>query len=268
VVTLLLMLLGLFAGVVGSLAGIGGGIIVTPILALHFGVPIRQAIGTSLVAVITTSAASSSVHLQRHTTDVRLGMTLELATSFGAAITAYLVGYLNRTGLEVIFAAFLLYGAFSLLRPKRRPDTDQEESSAFLTASEVTIPEYTPKRYPFGMAASLVAGALSGLLGIGGGPIKVPVMYLFMDVPLLVATATSNFMIGVTAAASAFVYFRRGDILPELACPLAAGVFAGSLLGARLAPRIRARYVIYLLVAIMLYLSGHMTFHILAEYLK
>ena len=176
------------------------GVLLTPILALHFGIPIRQAIGTSLVAVITTSAASSSVHLQRHTTDIRLGMTLELATALGAAVMAYLVGYFNRNALEGLFAGFLLYSAITILRQGPKGETVGEESTH--AANEISIPPYEPKRYPLGLAASLVAGALSGLLGIGGGPIKVPVMYIFMKVPLMVATATSNFMIGVTAAAS------------------------------------------------------------------
>src|ERR1700727_3877504 len=114
-VTVLLVVLGFCAGLLGALTGIGGGVLLTPILALHFGIPIRQAIGTSLIAVITTSAASSSVHLQRHTTDIRLGMTLELATALGAAVTAYLVGYFNRSLLEGVFAAFLLYSSITIL---------------------------------------------------------------------------------------------------------------------------------------------------------
>lgn len=257
-VTVLLVILGFFAGMLGALTGIGGGVLLTPILALHFGIPIRQAIGTSLVAVITTSAASSSVHLQRHTTDIRLGMTLELATAFGAALMAYLVGYFNRNALEGLFAGFLLYSAITILAKggKFRPD-DESPGDA-----NGAIPPYEPQRYPLGLSASLVAGALSGLLGIGGGPIKVPVMYIFMNVPLMVATATSNFMIGVTAAASAIVYYRRGDILVEDAAPLAVGVFLGSLLGARLAPRVHTRVVVYLLVVIMLYLAGHLLFHL------
>lgn len=261
-VTILLVILGFLAGMLGALTGIGGGVLLSPILALHFGIPIRQAIGTSLVAVITTSAASSSVHLQRHTTDIRLGMTLELATSLGAAITAYLVGYFNRNALEGLFAGFLLYSAITILRRggKIKPE---EESSPWLQRENLTIPPYEPQRYPLGLSASLVAGALSGLLGIGGGPIKVPVMYIFMNVPLMVATATSNFMIGVTAAASAMVYYRRGDILVQYAAPLAVGVFVGSLLGARLSPRIHTRHVVYLLVAIMLYLAGHLIIHLL-----
>ena len=267
VVTVLLVVLGFFAGMLGAITGIGGGVVLAPILALHFGIPIREAIGTSLVAVITTSAASSSVHLQRHTTDIRLGMTLELATALGAAVTAYLVGYFNRSLLEGVFAGFLLYSSITILSrggEVKTGDESSSESSSGLALSngEVVIPPYEPKRYPLGMAASLVAGALSGLLGIGGGPIKVPVMYIFMGVPLMVATATSNFMVGVTAAASAIVYYRRGDILVEVAAPLAVGVFLGSLLGARAAPRIRTRYVVYLLVAIMVYLAGHLIVHV------
>jgi uncharacterized membrane protein YfcA len=267
VVTVLLVVLGFFAGALGAITGIGGGVVLAPILALHFGIPIREAIGTSLVAVITTSAASSSVHLQRHTTDIRLGMTLELATALGAAVTAYLVSYFNRSILEGIFAGFLLYSSITILTRGGKVETGDESSSESssglaLSNGNVVIPPYEPKRYPLGMAASLVAGALSGLLGIGGGPIKVPVMYIFMGVPLMVATATSNFMVGVTAAASAIVYYRRGDILVEVAAPLAVGVFLGSLLGARTAPRIRTRYVVYLLVAIMVYLAGHLIVHV------
>jgi uncharacterized membrane protein YfcA len=265
VVTVLLVILGFFAGLLGALTGIGGGVLLTPILALHFGIPIRQAIGASLVAVITTSAASSSVHLQRHTTDIRLGMTLELATAFGAAVTAYLVGYFNRNALEGLFAAFLLYSSITILTKRGKVKPLEDESA--MIVDESVVPPYEPQHYPLGLAASLVAGALSGLLGIGGGPIKVPVMYLFMNVPLMVATATSNFMIGVTAAASAIVYYRRGDILVEYAAPLAVGVFLGSLLGARMAPRIHTKIVVYLLVGVMFYLAGHLILHLIRGWL-
>ncbi len=260
-ISLLLVILGFCAGLLGALTGIGGGVLLTPILALHFGIPIRQAIGTSLVAVITTSAASSSVHLQRHTTDIRLGMTLELATAFGAAVTAYLVGYFNRNALEGLFAAFLLYSSITILVRGGKVKSDEVLSRD--GNGDTVIPPYEPKRYPLGLSASLLAGALSGLLGIGGGPIKVPVMFIFMNVPLMVATATSNFMIGVTAAASAIVYYRRGDILVQYSAPLAVGVFMGSLLGARLAPRIHTKVVVYLLVGVMFYLAGHLLIHLL-----
>src|SRR5580692_6871284 len=229
-VTVLLLVLGFFAGLLGALTGIGGGVLLSPVLALYFGIPIREAIGTSLVAVITTSAASSAVNLQRHTTDIRLGMTLELATSFGAAVTAYLVGYFNRNVLEGLFAGFLLYSSITILvRGGKVKAEDADDTTAIFKNGEVIIPPYEPKRYPLGMVAS----------------------------------ATSNFMIGVTAAASAIVYYRRGDILVQYAAPLAVGVFLGSLLGARVAPRINRKVVVYLLVGVMLYLAAHLTFHLL-----
>src|SRR5437764_5350584 len=139
-VTVLLLILGFGAGLLGALTGIGGGVLLTPLLALHFGIPIRQAIGTSLVAVITTSAASSSVHLQRHTADIRLGMTLELATALGAAVTAYLVGYINRTALEILFATFLLYGAFTILRKGGKTEDAQDELIPAPSADEPAFP--------------------------------------------------------------------------------------------------------------------------------
>ena len=221
-VTVLLVVLGFFAGLLGALTGIGGGVLLTPILALYFGIPIREAIGTSLVAVITTSAASSSVHLQRHTTDIRLGMTLELATALGAAVMAYLVGYFNRNALEGLFAGISALQLDHDSGPRRQGEAEGHPAPA-LDGEIGDSSLSSRKRYPLGMAASLVAGALSGLLGIGGGPIKVPVMFIFMDVPLMVATATSNFMIGVTAAASAIVYYRRGDILVAIRCAAGRG---------------------------------------------
>src|SRR5499427_3924835 len=158
----LLVIFGFCAGLLGALTGIGGGVLLTPILALHFGIPIRQAIGTSLVAVITTSAASSSVHLQRHTTDIRLGMTLELATALGAAVMAYLVGYFNRNVLEGLFAAFLLYSSIVILSKGGKVKSEDESSPAL--NGEVIIPPYEPQRYSLGLGVSLLAGALSGLL--------------------------------------------------------------------------------------------------------
>src|SRR5258708_24800669 len=165
--TLLLVILGFVAGLLGALTGIGGGVLLTPILALHFGIPIRQAIGTSLVAVITTSAASSSVHLQRRNTDIRLGMTLELATAFGAAVTAYLVGYFNRNVLEGLFAGFLLYSAITIVarHGKLKPDDAYPPPNG-----EVVIPPYEPKRYPLGLSASLVAGPLPAFPRLRRGP--------------------------------------------------------------------------------------------------
>jgi len=252
--TLILVTLGFFAGGLGSVAGIGGGIIITPILVLFFHVPLPQAVAASLVAVIATSTAASSVHVERHVTDVRLAMTLELSTTIGAAIAAIVSTHINHRVIAVIFIGFLLYSAWSMLKKELRPNT-QTNTDQWQPGES-----YKPRNYPAGLGVSLIAGSVSGLLGIGGGPIKVPAMYLIMCVPLRVATATSNFMIGVTAATSALVYYGRGDLRLDIAGPLVVGVFSGSILGAKIAPRIQTRAIAYLLIALMVYLSVQMAY--------
>jgi uncharacterized membrane protein YfcA len=214
----------------------------------------HQAIGVTLLCVIATSTATSSMYVERHVTDVRLGMTLELATTVGALIAALVAHHINRRTLAVLFACFLLYSAGSMV--KKAWDSRN-------TKREEVIPDYTPQNYPAGLAASFIAGGFSGLLGIGGGPIKVPVMLLFMKIPLRVAAATSNFMIGVTAATSAYVYWGRGDVRVDIAAPLVAGVFAGSLLGARISPKIRSFYILMLLVGIAGWLAIQMIYKLL-----
>jgi len=251
---LLLMLAGFGAGIFGALAGVGGGIIVTPLLAIYFGLPMHQAIGVTLLCVIATSTATSSLYVERHITDIRLGMTLELATTVGALIAALVAHQINRRTLAILFACFLLYSAGSMVRKAWASRRQKREES---------IPDYTPQNYPVGLAASLLAGGFSGLLGIGGGPIKVPVMYLFMKVPLRVAAATSNFMIGVTAATSAYIYWGRGDVRVDVAAPLVAGVFAGSLVGARLSAKVRSFYILLLLVGIAGWLAIEMIYKLL-----
>lgn len=250
----LLLVLGALAGGFGALAGVGGGIIITPMLAIYFGLPMHQAIGVSLVCVIATSTATSSLYVERHITDIRLGMTLELATTLGAMMAALVAHRIDRRTLALLFACFLIYSAASMARKAwgSRGGTKQEG-----------IPDYTVQNYPLGLGASLIAGGFSGLLGIGGGPIKVPVMLLFMKVPLRVATATSNFMIGVTAATSAYVYWGRGDVNIAVAAPLVAGVFSGSLLGARFSGRVRPVYILGLLVGVTSWLSVEMIYKLL-----
>jgi uncharacterized membrane protein YfcA len=252
---LLLLLLGLVAGGVGALAGLGGGIIITPMLAMYLGVPMHQAIGVSLMAVIATSTATSSVYVERGLSNIRLGMTLEIATTLGAAIAAIIAGYIDRRTLAILFSLFLVYTAGSMVK-KAWGSRNQKD--------EPEVPKYEIRRYPLGMAASVLAGGFSGLLGIGGGPVKVPIMYLFMGVPLRVATATSNFMIGVTAATSAYIYYGRGDVPLHIAAPIVIGVFAGSLLGARLAPKVRGTYVLFLLIGVTTYLAASMLYKVWA----
>ena len=154
----------------------------------------------------------------------------------------------------MLFACFLLYSAVSMIKKAWGSRSDKRQEA---------IPDYTPQNYPAGLAASLIAGGFSGLLGIGGGPVKVPVMLLFMKVPLRVAAATSNFMIGVTAATSAYVYWGRGDVRLDIAAPLVAGVFTGSLLGAKISPKIRSFYILMLLVCITGWLAGEMIYKLL-----
>jgi uncharacterized protein len=251
---LALMLIGLLAGGFGALVGLGGGIIITPVLVIYYGLPIHQAIGISLVCVIATSTATSSAYVERHITDIRLGMTLELATTIGAMTAALVAQHVNRRILAALFVVFLVYSGASMVQKawKSRQEKQTEE-----------IPPYEVQNYPAGLAASLIAGGFSGLLGIGGGPIKVPVMLLLMKVPLRVATATSNFMIGVTAATSAYVYWGHGEINTTLATPLVAGVFAGSLIGVRLSGRIRPSYILLLLIGVTSWLAVRMVLEIL-----
>jgi uncharacterized membrane protein YfcA len=233
----------------GALAGVGGGVIITPLLTLYFHLPIHQAIGVSLIGVIATSTASSSVHVERRMTDMRLGMTLELATTIGAAIAAVVAGFINRRTLAMLFVGFLLYSATSLLR---RAWSSRGE------AQTETNSDYQVKRYPLGMLVSLLAGGFSGLLGVGGGVIKVPMMYMLMGVPLRIATATSNFMIGVTAATSAYIYYGRGDMDIAYAAPVVAGVFVGSIVGARISPRVHSKYVLALFIGVTVWMAIEM----------
>jgi uncharacterized membrane protein YfcA len=251
----ILAIVGFAAGTLGSIVGLGGGVIIIPVLAVYLGVPMHQAIGVSLMAVIATSTMSSSIHVERGTTDIRLGMTLELATTLGAAGAAIVAGYLDHRTLAILFTAFLLYTGISLIRRAWQGRAQK---------AEATIPPYEIHGYPQGLGAAFLAGGMSGLLGIGGGAINVPVMYLFMGTPLRVATATSNFMIGVTASASAFIYWGRGDVVLSLAAPIIVGVFAGSITGARLAPKLRASYVLGVLIVVMLYLASQMILKIVA----
>ncbi len=243
-----LMGLGLFVGVLGALLGIGGGLILIPVLTLFFGIPIEKAIGTSLVSIIATSSAAASVYVQEKLTDIRLGMLLELGTTTGAVFGALVVGYFSRKALALMLAVFLLYAALSMVRKIRTADQNPMRPAG----------EYSIRHVPVGLAGSTLAGAVSGLLGIGGGPIKVPLMYLVMGVPLRVATATSNFMIGVTGATSALIYFVRGRVDIAVTAPVIFGVFCGSLLGSKIAPAIRSRYILGVFSLLLFYLAVEM----------
>ena len=263
--TVLLLLAGggFGAGTFGSLLGLGGGILIVPLLTFGFGLPFREAVGVSLVCVIVTSSAAAGVYLERHLANLRLGMLLEVFTASGALIGGLVAFLLPDRVLAGLFAALLAYTGVTMLR--RRTTAAGDADPAVEVADGITAaapaagpfraalagPGYRPIRLGAGIGGSVFAGVVSALLGVGGGIVKVPLMHLVMHVPLKVATATSNLMIGVTASASAIVYLLRGGIDPLVAGPTAVGVFAGAMVGSRVAQRIDTRLLRLLFVAVL-----------------
>lgn len=235
--------LGIAIGVLGAMAGIGGGTLMVPFLTLAMGVPIHPAIAASVVAVIATSCAAAAVYLRSGLSNPRLGITLETATTIGGMTGGLIAVSTGSFALTLVFAAALLVTAIAMWR---RPEeaAAHEESGDGQLGDRYFDPRlgrwvrYRVRRLPIGLGLSVVAGILSGLLGIGGGVVKVPAMTLGMGVPMKAATATSDFMIGVTAVASAFIYYAHGAVDVLITTPVALGVFFGSLVGARWAPRL------------------------------
>jgi uncharacterized membrane protein YfcA len=244
-----LVLLGLFAGGLGSLVGIGGGVVIVPVLTIIFGYDIKAAIAASLVAVVMTSITAASRYVRHGMVNTRVALTLELGTALGG-LTGGLVGALiPATILSVVFGALLIVTGVLLVRGKadsgeyvavssgRQPgwETRHPLGGAFWDDRTGTMVNYSARHLPVGEGISFVAGIASGLLGIGGGVLKVPAMNLGMDVPVKVAAATSSFMIGVTATAGLAIYAGRGFVHPGIAAPLSVGVLAGALAGSRFA---------------------------------
>ena len=232
-------LISALAGFLGALTGLGGGVVVTPVLTLMLGVNIHYAMGASLVSVIATSSGAAAAYVKEGFSNVRAGMLLEIATTAGAVAGAHLVSVVPVPWLAIVFAAVLLYSAWhSLTEHSSRDGHPADPLAARLRLNGSypgpTGPEtYTVTRIKSGFGLMAVAGLLSGLLGIGSGAMKVVAMDQVMKIPFKVSTTTSNFMIGVTAAASAGIYLRHGYISPGLAMPVMLGVLGGSLLGAR-----------------------------------
>jgi uncharacterized membrane protein YfcA len=243
----------LLAGVIGALAGVGGGILVIPALTILFGVDIRLAIGASIVSVIATSSGAAAAYVRDRITDMRVGMFLELATTSGAVAGALLAAVVAPALLYVLLGIVLLFSAVQqVLRLGEELPPDMHVSplagrlrlaSAYPDARLGRDVEYAAQRVPLGFALMVGAGLVSGLLGIGSGALKVLAMDGAMRLPMKVSSATSNFMIGVTAAASAGIYLGRGDVDPTIAGPVALGVLAGATIGARVLPRLANRTV-------------------------
>lgn len=262
---LVLFLSGGAAGTIGALLGLGGGVVLVPLLVLGLDVPMRLAVGISLTTVIATSTVVSSERAGRALINLRLGMVLEVATTAGGLTGGIVAAMLSPHTLQRLFGVVaMLSGLAMLTRLERRnvildPDAApgrlggryyEEESGAVIT--------YRVKRMPLAMVASFVAGSVSSLLGVGGGIFKVPVLNTWCGVPLRAAAATSAFMIGVTATAGAIIYYGRGEIVPWMASAAVLGVLVGSRIGFALAVRARAKWLKLLLAAILFAVSGLM----------
>jgi uncharacterized membrane protein YfcA len=238
----LLVWVGSFtAGLIGALTGLGGGVVIVPLLTSVFAVDIRYAVGASLVSVIATSLGAASTYIKQGYTNLRLGMFLEVATTIGAILGAIIATKVSVKALTMFLAIILLYSAYLSQQPKRQ-EPENETEDAFANYLELNSSYPTPDGFipyqvhavPGGFAVMFVSGIISGLLGIGSGAFKVLAMDNVMRIPFKVSTTTSNFMISVTAAASAGVYLARGYIDPGLSMPVMLGVLPGAFLGARI----------------------------------
>lgn len=265
---LVVFCMSVLAGLLGSLLGLGGGIIVVPGLTLLLGIDIRFAIGASIVSVIATSSGAAAAYVRDHLTNLRVAMFLEIGTTTGALCGAFLAGVISGRALYLIFGVVLAYSALAMFRKRtevaaadiradRLADRLRLHGSYYDPAEGEQI-HYQVTATKLGLGLMFGAGTVSGLLGIGSGALKVPAMDLAMRLPMKVSTATSNFMIGVTAAASAGVYFARGDVNPFIAGPVAAGVLVGSTGGARLLGRLHSHRIRTLFVVVLVVVAGQM----------
>ena len=247
------------AGLLGALTGLGGGVVIVPLLVVAFGVDIRHAIGASLVSIIATSSGAAAAYVEEGYSNVRVALLLEIATALGALSGAGVAAYLRADVIAIAFGLVLIYSAAQSLRPlTANVLTDRPDPIAVRLRLDSSYPtpdgkrQYHVRNVPIAFVLMYGAGILSGLLGIGSGAIKVLAMDRAMRLPFKVSTTTSNFMIGVTAAASAGVYLRRGYVDPGLAMPVMLGVLTGSMVGARLlhrAPPARLRQVFAVAIA-------------------
>ena len=260
---ILIFIVSIFAGIFGSIVGLGGGVVVIPVLTILLGVDIHFAIGASIVAIIGTSSGAASTYVKDKVTNLRVGMFLELGSASGAIVGAAVGAYTNSPILELIFGVILLITVIPTLMkigedipksPELKGLAKRLGLKGAYTETDGRLIEYNATRPVSGLAGTAAAGVLSGLLGIGGGGFKVISMDLAMKLPMKVSTTTSNFMIGVTAASSAGIYFARGDVNPLIVAPVALGILIGAVIGARILlrsrnPTIRKAFALVLAVA-------------------
>ena len=264
----LLFVTAVLAGGVGAVLGLGGGILLVPLLTMFFGVNLHYAMGASLVSVIATSSGAAAAYLRRGMSNIRIGLFLVMATTGGAVVGATLTGIMPTRALQLILGLALGYSAYTTIRMlniELPPDLPVDPlalrfdlQGTYYDARLGQEVKYHAVRVRLGFAAMFAAGVLSGLLGIGSGAFKVLAMDYVMRLPMKVSTATSNFMIGITAAASAGVYFSRGDIHPLIAAPVAVGVLVGASVGAIVMARLRNATLRKVFLPVILYLAGAM----------
>jgi uncharacterized protein len=269
VLTFTLALFGtsIVAGLLGALTGLGGGVVVVPVLALLFHVDLRYAIGASLVSVIATSSGAAAAYVREGFSNIRIGMFLEIATTLGALVGAFLTAMVSTKAIGIVFGIVLLYSAIAGFRGNHE-DAASRHTGGLADRlrlegeypAEGGLKAYVAQRVPAGFGIMFLAGGLSGLLGIGSGAVKVLAMDQAMRLPFKVSTTTSNFMIGVTAAASAGIYISRGYILPSLAMPVMLGVLGGSLIGSRILVRARVSTLRILFAIVIVALGVEMIY--------
>ncbi len=265
-----IFLSSILAGLLGSLTGLGGGVVIVPALTLLFHIDIRYAIGASLVSVIATSSGAAAAYVREGFSNVRIGMFLEIATTVGALVGAYLTLIVPTHAIGVIFGVVLLYSAYASLREHPDEARKQPNSLALKLRLQGSYPtpngteSYVAQNVPGGFSLMFVAGTLSGLLGIGSGAVKVLAMDRTMRLPFKVSTTTSNFMIGVTAAASAGIYLSRGYISPGLAMPVMLGVLTGSLTGSRILVKAKVKTLRLVFACVIILLGVEMIYNSMA----
>lgn len=257
---LLLALSGVLAGAFGAMLGLGGGVLIVPILTFGFGVPLTAAVGTSLVCVIATSTGAAAINVRAGRADVRLGITLAAGTVVGAVTGGVVAGVLPERVIAALFALLLGYTAATMIRSTLRPRPRADDGTPVdpTVADGPSAPSYRRTRVPAAVGGSFLAGNVSGLLGVGGGIVTVPLVHLVMGAPLRVAVATSNFMIGITAAAGAYAYLFRGDVDVRLAAPVVIGVTVGAAVGAVLSARLDTRVLSGIFVLVIGYVAVRM----------
>lgn len=265
--TLILLAASYCAGLLGSLTGLGGGVVVIPVLTLCFGVDFHYAVGAALVASISTSSGSGSAYVKEGVTNIRLGMFLEIATTIGAVCGAAVAIYLNSNTIAIIYGGVLVLTA--AMQQRRKSDHDGVVGSEMARRLKLfsswpqkdgTMKHYQLRHVGGGFSVMYVAGVLSGILGIGSGVLKVIAMDGIMKVPFKVSTTTSNFMMGVTACASAVIYVQRGNIVPGMACPVMIGVLFGALTGAKLLKRLDVRLLRRIFCIVILMVAANMIY--------